>query len=74
MMPMSNDERKQRINKKRAEFLEWVSSSGATTKHLKMILAKFPNHRDREHIVAELKRRATCQSNLKKANESTKKT
>ncbi len=40
-----------------AYFLEWVKSTGATTKHLKLLVKTYPNHRYIKQIKAELERR-----------------
>jgi len=40
-----------------AYFLEWVKSSGATTRHLKLLVKAFPNHKYINEIKAELDRR-----------------
>jgi hypothetical protein len=42
---------------KKDEFLYWLKSDGATTKHLQLLLKAYPNHKCKNEIIEELRRR-----------------
>ena len=56
------------------EFLHRLGTNAITDKHLKLLIDRFPRHKYINQMKAEQARRAKCQSNLKKAKESTEKT
>ena len=56
------------------EFLYRLGTNAITDKHLQLLIDRFPRHKYINQMKAEQARRAKCQSNLKKAKESTEKT
>ena len=54
---------------KKEEFMYRLHNGIHTTKHMEEVLKKFPQHKYKNEILAELKRRKECQQNGKEAND-----